>query len=157
MTELPRARRPMSYGEPSDMEPCEGRQASPSNPTGASTRRLTETVVLRCTTTEKELLRSRAEASHSTTSELLRSALGFIKSARKRTAPKADPRLIVALNAIGSNLNQIARAINAARLAGDMRQLEAAKLFSALVSIDRELATLLASHSHSCAEASDAD
>ena len=91
MTELPRTRRPMSYGEPSDLEPCEGWQASPSNPTSASTQRLCETVVLRCTTTEKELLKARAEASNTTTSELLRSALGLIKPSHKRKPRRPIP------------------------------------------------------------------
>jgi hypothetical protein len=52
-------RRPLSYGEPSDREPCEGWQASPSNPT-KSTRRpakgdLNAVVVFRCTASEKQV------------------------------------------------------------------------------------------------------
>jgi hypothetical protein len=61
------ARRPMSYAGASDTGPCEGRQASPSNPTGAGKARakepLTEAFVFRCTATEKAELRAKAATS----------------------------------------------------------------------------------------------
>ena len=155
MNEQQSARLPLTHGKPQIKGPSDGKQASPSNPSNASEYRLTETFTLRCTAKEREIIKARAKADQTTASELLRAALGLIKPSRRRAIPKADPRLVVALNAIGSNLNQIARAMNAARLAGDMRQLEALHLVSALVSIDRELNALLASHSK--AEASDAD
>ena len=51
------ARQPVSYAGAYDTGPCEGRQASPSNPTSAGNPRakepLTETFVFRCTATEK--------------------------------------------------------------------------------------------------------
>ncbi len=56
----------MSYAGADDTGPCEGRQASPSNPTGAGKTRakepLTETFVFRCTAAEKAELRAKAEA-----------------------------------------------------------------------------------------------
>ena len=65
-TEEQTARRPMSYAGAADTGPCEGRQASPSNPTGAGKLRtkepLTETFVFRCTAAEKAQLRAKAEA-----------------------------------------------------------------------------------------------
>lgn len=54
-------RRPMLYAGAADTGPCEGRQASPSNPTGAGKVRtkesLTETFVFRCSAAEKAQLR----------------------------------------------------------------------------------------------------
>ena len=56
----------MSYAGAADTGPCEGRQASPLNPTGAGKPRtkepLTETFVFRCTAAEKAQLRAKAEA-----------------------------------------------------------------------------------------------
>ena len=66
--ELTRARRPVSY----DTGPCEGRQASPSNPSGPQTAHLAETIVMRCTTEEKRNLKRRAAADKISVSELLR-------------------------------------------------------------------------------------
>ena len=64
MTSVQRARRPLSYAGASDRGPCEGWQASPSNPTGAGKARakepLTETFVFRCTAAEKAELRAKA-------------------------------------------------------------------------------------------------
>ena len=51
----------MLYAGAADTGPCEGRQASPSNPTGAGRVRtkepLTETFVFRCSAAEKAQLR----------------------------------------------------------------------------------------------------
>jgi hypothetical protein len=58
----------MSY----DTGPCEGRQASPSNPSGPQTARLAETVVMRCTTKEMRHLKRRAATDKISVSELLR-------------------------------------------------------------------------------------
>ena len=78
-TEEQTARRPMSYAGAADTGPCEGRQASPSNPTGAGKARtkepLTETFVFRCTASEKAQLRAKAEAAGLPASTLLRDAL----------------------------------------------------------------------------------
>lgn len=137
-----RARRPVSY----DTGPCEGRQASPSNPTEPARPGLSETVVLRCTTEEKRRLKLCAEGAGLSMSELLRGSLGLIKLSRRRPAPKADPALIAALSRLGANLNQIARAMNAARAAGAMRQLDAVGITTSLVSLDRQLGALLAAH-----------
>lgn len=58
------ARRPLSYGAPSDREPCEGRQASPSIPTKAARQSpksdLNAVVVFRCTPSEKQALTARS-------------------------------------------------------------------------------------------------
>lgn len=63
-TEAQTARRPMLYAGAADTGPCEGRQASPSNPTGAgkapAKEPLTETFVFRCTASEKAQLRAKS-------------------------------------------------------------------------------------------------
>lgn len=86
-TEEQTARRPMSYGCAADTGPCEGRQASPSNPTGAGTARakepLTETFVFRCTASEKAQLRAKAETAGLPASTLLREALGLTEARRR--------------------------------------------------------------------------
>ncbi|PLW77754.1 plasmid mobilization relaxosome protein MobC [Cohaesibacter celericrescens] len=111
---------------------------------------------MRCTAAEKETLLARAKAERITASELLRSALGLIKKpTRKRAAPTVDTRLLVALNRIGSNLNQIARTVNAAGHAGDMHQLNAMDIIASLISINRELASLLVFHSTKESEVAD--
>ncbi|SUA99223.1 Bacterial mobilisation protein (MobC) [Pannonibacter phragmitetus] len=137
-----RARRPVSY----DTEPCEGRRASPSNPSGASPGGLSETVVLRCTAAEKKELKRNAAMAGLSISVMLRGSLSLIKPSRRRPAPKADPQLLAALSRMGTNLNQIAHAVNSARAMGDMHQLDALALLSALLSIDRQLSLTLARH-----------
>ncbi len=133
-----------------DTEPCEGRTPSPSNPTeGACVNHLTKVITIRCTAAEKEKLVASAKAKRKSTSELLRDALGLIESPRRtrRPPPKVDQKLLVAIHAIGTNCNQIARGINAARRHGDMRQLDAIDILTTLVSLDRQLASIRLSHS----------
>jgi ABC-type Fe3+-citrate transport system substrate-binding protein len=101
---------------------------------------------MRCTTEEKRHLKRRATADKISVSELLRGALGQIKTPRRRATPQADPQLVTALSRIGTNLNQIARAVNAAQVAGDMRQLDSLQLLAELVGIERQMSSLLASH-----------
>ncbi|WP_205563428.1 plasmid mobilization protein [Cohaesibacter haloalkalitolerans] len=145
MSEKKTARKPVYY-----TEPCEGRQTSPSNPTdSACVNHLTKVITIRCTAAEKEKLIASAKAQRKSTSELLRDALGLIESPRRtrRPPPKVDQKLLVAINAIGTNCNQIARGINAARRHGDMRQLDAINILTTLVSLDRQLASIRLSHS----------
>lgn len=103
-TEVQSARRPKSYASVPDTGPCEGRQASPSNPTGAGNARtkepLTETFVFRCTAAEKALLRAKADAARLRAATLLREAL------------------VLAVGRIGGNLNQITRWLNCVMLTG---------------------------------------
>ncbi|KZL28009.1 plasmid mobilization protein [Pseudovibrio sp. WM33] len=139
MSELARARRPLRYRN----GPCEGWQASPSNPAKATKRQLTETVVLRCTAEEKERLKQQAQEAGLTTSALLRATLGLVKPTRRRLTPKADPHLVAELSRMGSNLNQIARALNTARAAGETRQLDGLQIITVLTTIDRQLSELL--------------
>ena len=140
------ARRPMSYAGASDTGPCEGRQASPSNPTGAGKARvkepLTETFVFRCTAAEKALLRAKAEAAGLPAATLLREALGLTEARRRKPVPRVDPALVLAVGRIGGNLNQIARWLNRAMLVG-RTDLDSLTVARRLLVIERQLAQLL--------------
>lgn len=140
------ARRPMSYAGASDTGPCEGRQASPSNPTGAGKPRakvpLTETFVFRCTAAEKAELRAKAEAAGLPAATLLREALGLTEARRRKPVPRVDPALVLAVGRIGGNLNQIARWLNRAMLVG-RTDLDSLTVARRLLVIERQLAQLL--------------
>lgn len=143
-----RARRPLSYADASDRGPCEGRQASPSNPTGAgdapAKERRSETFVFRCTPAEKAALRAKAEAAGLSAADLLLEALRFTEARRRKPIPRAAPELVRAVGRIGGNLNQIARWLNRAARAGESRQIDALQVARQLVAIERQLARLIA-------------
>ena len=140
------ARRPMSYAGADDTGPCEGRQASPSNPTGAGKPRakepLTETFVFRCTATEKAELRAKAEAAGLPAATLLREALGLTEARRRKPMPRVDPALVLAAGRIGGNLNQIARWLNRAMLMG-RTDLDSLTVARRLLVIERQLAQIV--------------
>lgn len=142
------ARRPVSYAGASDTGPCEGWQASPSNPTGAGAARekpaLTDTFVFRCTAAEKAELRQKAEAAGVPVATLLREALGRTEARRRKPAPRVDPALVLAVGRIGGNLNQIARWLNRAHAAGLTPTIDAVEIARRLLSVERQLAELLA-------------
>jgi len=141
------ARRPVSYAGASDTGPCEGWQASPSNPTGAGAARekpaLTDTFVFRCTAAEKAALRQKAEAAGVPVATLLREALGRTE-ARRKPMPRVDPALVLAVGRIGGNLNQIARWLNRAHAAGITSTVDVVEVARRLLSVERQLAQILA-------------
>ncbi len=145
-TEEQTARRPMSYADAADTGPCEGRQASPSNPTGEgkapAKEPLSETFVLRCTASEKAQLRAKAEAAGMPASTLLREALGLTEARRRKPIPRVDPAHVLAVGRIGGNLNQIARWLNHAMKIG-RTDLDSLTVARRLVVIERQLAALL--------------
>lgn len=142
------ARRPVSYAGAADTGPYEGRQASPSNPTGAGAARekpaLTDTFVFRCTAAEKGELRQKAEAAGVPVASLLREALGRTDARRRKPTPRVDPALVLAVGRIGGNLNQIARWLNRAHAAGLTPTIDAVEVARRLLSVERQLAQILA-------------
>ena len=142
------ARRPMSYAGAADTGPCEGWQASPSNPTAAGAARekpaLTDTFVFRCTAAEKAELRQKAKAAGVPVATLLREALGRTDARRRKPAPRVDPALVLAVGRIGGNLNQIARWLNRAHAAGLTPTIDAVEVARRLLSVERQLAQILA-------------
>ena len=147
--EKSRARRPVSY----DTEPCEGRQASPSNPSpslrggepgagGSDLNALGASVVFRCTPAEKVRLIGRAHDAGVSLSVLMREALGLVDARRRRPMPKADPALLRELGRIGGNLNQVARWLNSASATGSHPDIDALVVATKLVAIERALTML---------------
>ena len=136
----------MSYAGAADTGPCEGRQASPSNPTGTgktlTKEPLTETFVFRCTAAEKDQLRAKAEAAGLPAATLLREALGMTEARRRKPIPRVDPALVLAVGRIGGNLNQIARWLNRAMLLGRV-DLDAPTVARRLLIIERQLAQII--------------
>ena len=154
-TEEQTARRPMSYAGAADTGPCEGRQASPSNPTGAGKARtkepLTETFVFRCSAAEKAQLRAKAEAAGLPAATLLREALGLTEARGHKPVPRVDPALVLAVGRIGGNLNQIARWLNHAMKVG-RTDLDTLTVARRLVVIERQLAVKLLQFSEAIEE-----
>lgn len=146
-SDLKGARRPLSYGEPSDREPCEGRQTSPSNPIKSARRshkgELNAVVVFRCTASEKHALTARAVRAGLPFATLMREALGLTEARRRRPVPKVDPELVRAVARIGGNLNQIARWLNTAHAQGHLSAIDAITVAARLVAIERALSDTL--------------
>ncbi len=142
----------MSY----DTEPCEGRQASPSNPSSALRAEpyaerdsvkggrgagFGAAVVFRCTPAEKATLLERADHAGVSLSLLMREALGLVEARRRRPAPKADPVLLRDIGRIGGELHQIARWLDTASGDGARRckDIDALVVATKLVAIERAL------------------
>lgn len=136
----------MSYAGASSTGPCEGRQASPSNPNHGrkhpKKEPLTDTFVFRCTSAEKADLRDKAAQAGVPVSQLLREAMGHVNPRRRKVPPCIDPALVRAVGRVGGNLNQIARWLNRASKAGHVANIDALKLAARLVAIERQLAQI---------------
>lgn len=140
------ARRPLSYAGATDRKPCEGRQASPSNPSKrqrpSSKGELDAVVVFRCTAAEKQVLIEKAERAGMPFAQLMREALGLADSRRRKPVPRVDPELIRSVSRIGSNVNQVARWLNTATAAGHVKDIDAVLVATRLVAVDRSLKAL---------------
>jgi len=130
---------------------CEGRHASPSNPNPAqkpcAKDGLTETVIFRCTVAEKAELVAKANAAGLPNATLMREALGLVQAKRRKPLPRVDPKLTFAIARVGGNLNQLSRWINGSVKAGHASSLDAVKVASQLISIERQLAAIMVDHS----------
>ncbi len=129
---------------------CEGRQASPSNPnqTRASGVKegLSESVIFRCTPSEKAALVAKARAAGLPNATLMREALGLTEARRRKPVPRVDPKLTFAIARVGGNLNQLSRWINGAVKSGRASQIDAFKVTAQLVVIERQMAQIVAAH-----------
>ena len=136
----------MSHADASDSGPCEGR-SFPSNPSqdrqAAGKTEFDTFVNFRCTTAEKQLLISKANRADIPFAKLMREALGLVDSRRRKPVPRVDPELIRAVSRVGSNVNQIARWLNAMTTAGHVTEVEAFVVASRLVAVDRALNDLI--------------
>jgi hypothetical protein len=100
--------------------------------------------VFRCTAAEKAELRQKAKAAGVPAATLLREALGRTDARRRKPAPRVDPALVLAVGHIGGNLNQIARWLNRAHAAGLTPTIDAVEVARRLLSVERQLAQILA-------------
>jgi hypothetical protein len=97
-------------------------------------------IEIRTTAEEKRRWQEIAENRGVSLSELVRSFLNTQRLRKRREVPKVHPDLLRELARIGNNLNQIAHAANR------RAPVPAAALLVQLIEIDRELASLRASH-----------
>jgi len=148
-----RARRPGSRSTTVAPGPCEGRQASPSNPNrtarGAIPSEKQEAVFFYCSSEEKALIRQAAADRGLSMSALLRQLATGAAPKRRKPVPRVDPALVLAVSRYGGNLNQIARWLNTATRAGRASEVEALRVAAALVGIERRLAEVVAQHRRS--------
>lgn len=144
------ARRPSSRSAAVEMGPCEGRQASPSNPNqpaviaGASAK--PEAVFFYCSAEEKALIRQSAKDRGLSMSAFLRQLATGVEPKRRPKLPRVDPALVLAVSRYGGNLNQVTRWLNTAVRAGQASQIEALRVTTALVAIERRLAHAIDAH-----------
>ncbi|WP_375262624.1 plasmid mobilization relaxosome protein MobC [Palleronia sp.] len=103
---------------------------------------MTETAAFRCSPAEKARLDAEARRARRPLAELLRERLPLVRSGHRKVVPEADPDLLVALSRIGANMNQIARALNAARKVRVYDQLDVLAISASLVAIERQLDAL---------------
>jgi hypothetical protein len=126
---------------------CEGWRASPSNPNHAqdacAKEGLSETVIFRCTVSEKAGLVAKAQAAGLPNATLMREALGLADAKRRKPLPRVAAKLLHALGRIGGNLNQLSRWINRAVKSGDASTIDAFRVSLRLVVIERQLAMII--------------
>jgi len=119
------------------------------NPSGKTCAKggLTETVIFRYTVAEKAGLVAKAEAASLPNATLMREALGLVQSKRRKPFSRADPQLTFAIARLGGSLNQLSRWINGAVKSGHTSSIDAVKVASQLVSIECQLAAIIAEQS----------
>lgn len=100
---------------------------------------------VRCTTDERAAWLSKAQAQERSFSQYARHLLSAEPMKRRARPPEVDPALLAAVGRAGSNLNQIARAINTDLKAG--RAIDLLAVCTLLMTLDRQLAEIVAEHS----------
>ena len=99
---------------------------------------------VRCTEEERVTWLRKARAQESSLSEYTRHLLSGEPMQRRARPPEVDPVLLAAVGRAGSNLNQIARAINTDRKVG--RTIDLIAVCTLLMALDRQLAEIVAVH-----------
>jgi hypothetical protein len=96
---------------------------------------------VRCTGAERDLWRAKARAARIPLSQYLRDILHDAPTAKRRSPPSVDAKLLQQIAAAGNNLNQIARGVNQS---GKLfLPLDLIALQAELVIIERQLAAVL--------------
>lgn len=96
---------------------------------------------VRCSSAEYQRWQALAASHDGTLSSMVRGLLEGVPPLRQRRTPTTDPQLIRQVAMLSNNMNQIARAVNAAHVAG--AKASAIDILSALASIDRQIRRLL--------------
>ncbi|UWR58637.1 MobC family plasmid mobilization relaxosome protein [Phaeobacter inhibens] len=89
---------------------------------------------------------AKARATGLPNATLMREALGLTAARRRKPVPRVDPKLTLAIARVGSNLNQLSRWINGAVKSGRASQIDALKVATQLVVIERQLAQIVVEH-----------
>ena len=136
---------------PRDLKkPCEGGQASPSNPTkprkSCKPKERPRAIYVECSDELKVLVRERANAQLQSVSAFVRELVVGTERRRPRPFPTVDPELVRAVARYGGNLNQVARWLNTATRTGRASEIDALKIATILVGIERGLADIIAQH-----------
>lgn len=100
---------------------------------------------VRCTEEERSAWLHKARAQERTLSDFARHVLSAEPMQRRARPPEVDPVLLAAVGRAGSNLNQIARAINTDRKVG--RTIDLIAVHTLLMALDRQLGEIVAEHS----------
>lgn len=100
---------------------------------------------VRCTEEERAAWQGKARAQERSLSDYARHVLSAEPMQRRARPPEVDPVLLAAVGRAGSNLNQIARAINTDLKAG--RAIDLLTVCTLLMTLDRQLAEIVAEHS----------
>lgn len=144
------ARRPSSRSATFEPGPCEGRQASPSNPNQparkAGVAAKPDAVFFYCSAEEKALIRQAAKDRGLSMSAFLRQLATGTEPKRRRKLPRVDPALVLAVSRYSGNLNQVTRWLNTALRAGHASQIDALRVTTTLVGIERQLAQIIDAH-----------
>lgn len=131
-------------------KPCEGGQASPSNPTKphnpSTPKARPKSIYVECSDELKVLVRERADAQLQSVSAFVRELVVGTERRRPRPFPKVDPDLVRAVGRHGSNLNQISRWLNSATRSGTANEIEVLCAAAALVGIERGLVEIINQH-----------
>ncbi|WP_204218480.1 plasmid mobilization relaxosome protein MobC [Loktanella sp. S4079] len=136
---------------PRDLKnPCEGGQASPSNPTkphnSCAPKERPKAIYVECSDELKVLVRERADAQLQSVSAFVRELVVGTERRRPRPFPTVDPNLVRAVASYGGNLNQVARWLNTATRTGRASEIDALRIAAMLVGIERGLANIIAQH-----------
>ena len=99
-----------------------------------------------CSSAEKALIRQAAKDRGLSMSAFLRQLATGTEPKRRRKLPRVDPALVLAVSRYGGNLNQMTRWLNTAVRAGRASQIEALRVTTALVAIERQLAQAIDAH-----------
>lgn len=96
---------------------------------------------VRCTALDLARWQRLAGGYDVTLSALVRDLLDGLPPKARRQTPRADPQLLRHIALVGNNMNQIARAVNAANVAG--AKAHASDILIELANIERQLGQLL--------------